>query len=127
MSLIFQNLIRQRQQLAKGDVKSRHPIIKDEACMNASGAASDASNSAYQTSYNAPPPAAEQIKAHLAAAKLHGAADAAHRAAGKVAMANAPTVANAHFQQARQHFNSQQAHESNARSAQDDKDQGYRS
>lgn len=126
MSLIFQKLIQARQAaVVKSEIKST--IIKDEGCMQASSAATGATQSAYQTSYNEPPPAKDQIKAHLAAAKLHGAADTAHRVAGKAAMEASPTVAAAHFQQARQHFNQQQMHESNARSAQDDVDQGYRS
>ena len=105
-------------------------ILKGD-CMVATSSANKASGQAWQSNapqqVQAPAPADDEMQAHQAAAAAHGAADAAHVAAGKNAQTKgSTTVAAAHFQQAKQHFQAKQHHESQARDAQDAKDQGYR-
>lgn len=107
--------------------KKREPLIKaDSEPMQQTSAANQASTQAYQTTYPDAPPVAGQIKAHKAAAALHGAAAKAHRQAGQAVMKDTPNVGAAYYQQAQQHDSAQQSHENQAQNMQDQQDCGYR-
>lgn len=97
----------------------------DSEPMQASQQAADASQAAYATSYSAPPPVQDQIKAHKAAANFHVQAAKGHRTSGKAAMQATPTVGAAHYQQAQAHDRRAQDHASQAQYMQDQQDCGY--
>lgn len=115
------------QVLKQEEAAKKVSLLKaDSEPMMASQQAQDASTQAYQSSYTAPPPVQDQIKAHKAAANLHMLAAKGHRASGKAVMEATPTVGAAHFQQAQAHDQSAQSHGFQAQNMQDAQDCGYR-
>lgn len=104
----------------------KEPLIKDDSePMQQSAQASQASNQAYQSEYNAPPPVEERIKAHKTAGVAHRNAAKFHRASGKSVMQATPMVGAAHYAQAQMHDRSASSHEDQAQNMQDQKDCGY--
>lgn len=114
------------QVLKQEEAAKKVSLLKaDSEPMMASQQAQDASTQAYQSSYTAPPPVDDQIKAHKAAASAHVMAAKGHRTFGKAAMQATPAVGVAHYQQAQMHDRRAQDHSGQAQSMQDQQDCSY--